>query len=172
MKQHFRWIVMVLLSITVPSVAESQTRVELEGVISAISDQSFEMFDGRVRMDPRQARFDSDEPDISKWQDLRVGTLVEIDAVVTESRTLRAVEVEVSDEAAPESEIGGVIERLETSRFEIAGISIETMSSTVRVGDFILAVGQRVEANVVVAEGRLIAQSLELEEESIREQRK
>ncbi len=165
MKRHFRWIVMVLLSMAAPSVAESQTRVELEGIISSISEQSFEMFDGLVRIDPRQARFDSDEPDISKWQDLRVGTLVEIDAVVTESTTLRAIEVEVSNEAVPESEIGGVIERLEGSRFEITGLSIETTSSTVTVGDFILAVGQRVEANVVVADGRLIAQSLELEEE-------
>lgn len=143
--------------------------VELEGRVHAVNDDTIELMDGLVSVSPEGADFDTEDAPgagVTTWRGLTPGTLVEIEATVSASGTLTATEIEVSEEAEPESEIGGVIEQLaaDGSGFTIAGIEILVSKETQLEAGFELRVGLRVEAEVVVIGSSIRARSIELEE--------
>lgn len=156
---------MLLPLASAPLAAQSQ--IELEGPISSVDGTKIALFEGMVVFDAAGAEFDSDDKDFKSILDLRPGAVIEVEATVAADGTIRASELEVSDDRNPDTEIGGVIATVDDSAksFTIGPVTIHWDGGT-RFRDLDeLRAGVTVEADVEIHGGRLRAVMVEREDD-------
>lgn len=144
----------------------AQTKIELEGRISANDGSFIEIFNGQVRFDARGAKVDVEDPNFKKLLDLKTGTAIVVEAVQVAGGGLHALRIEINDEKDESPEICGVVTAVDTAArtFRIGPVAIEWNAQTQFKDLSNLREGLLVEARLQIAGGRLVAELVEKEE--------
>lgn len=152
----------VVLSAPLPA----QSKIELEGPISGVQGTKIELFAGLVSVEARGARIETDDANFTNISDLKIGTVVEVEATANSDGSIQATMVEVSDEKEEDPEVGGVIGTVDaaTSTFTIGPLTIAWDGQTKFKDIPRPQAGQLVEVAVRVSGGRLLALVVEKEE--------
>ena len=138
--------------------------LEVEGFITSVDGETLTLLDGLVAVNASGARLEVDDHESTPaLSDLQPGVFVSVEGDPGPDGLIHATVIEVEDED-PETEIEGVIDGIDGDRFSIGGIWIERNGGTKLEGNRLIAVGQRVEVELKVAAGSLIAVEIELDE--------
>ena len=144
------WIALVL-----PGHLAAQSEIELEGAISSIDGTTIKLLDGLVSVETRGASISH----------LKAGTVIELEATTLADGSIQATMVEVSDEADDDTEVEGVIARVDTAAqtFSIGSVTITWDGQTRFKGISGPKIGELVEARVRASGRRIVALAVERE---------
>ena len=144
----------------------AQTKIGVEGAISAINGTRIDLFNGLVKIEAQGAKIDTDDPNFKNVSDLKIGTFLDVEAVVERDGTIHATLIEVSDEKDPVAEIGGVIGSVDAAAqtFTIGPLTIAYTNQTKLKDLSGLRTGVLVEARVSFTGGKLVAELIEKDE--------
>ncbi len=154
------------LALIAPTQVRAQEKIDLEGAISAVNGTRIELFGGIVSFEARGAKIETDDENFTNVSDLKIGTVVEVEAVASLDGSIQATLIEVSDEKDAGPEVGGVIGTVDTAAqtFTIGPLTIAWDGQTKFKDLPRPQAGQLVEAAVQVSGGRLLATTVEREE--------
>ena len=149
-----------------PGQLGGQTKIEFEGNITAVSGTQIELFNGAVHFEARGARIETDDEEITNISDLKIGTAIEVEALLGAGDSIQATTLEVSDEKDQDSEVCGVIGIVDEAArtFTIGPISISWTGQTKFKEIPAPAAGKFVEVSLQVSGDRLVALEVEREE--------
>ena len=157
---------MVLLAASILPAVHAGQKISVEGAISAIGGTRIELYGGLVKIETAGARIDTEDPNFKNLSDLRVGTFVDVEAVVESGGALRAVRVEVNDEKTQDNEMSGVIGSVDSAAqtFTIGPFTISWNGKTKLKDILALRAGLKVEAKIDFTSGRFVAELIERDE--------
>ena len=158
------FLILAGAALTLPGQLRSQEKIELEGNITAIDGTQVELFNGAVHFEARGARIETE--DFTNISDMKIGTLIEVEAQVGPSGAIQATRLEVSDEKAQDSEVCGIIGTVDEAAqtFTIGPIAISWTGQTKFKKIPAPAAGQFVEVSLRVSGDQLAALEVEREE--------
>ncbi len=158
------FLILAGAALTLPGQLRSQEKIELEGNITAIDGTQVELFNGAVHFEVRGARIETE--DFTNISDMKIGTLIEVEAQVGPSGAIQATRLEVSDEKAQDSEVCGIIGTVDEAAqtFTIGPIAISWTGQTKFKKIPAPAAGQFVEVSLRVSGDQLAALEVEREE--------
>lgn len=160
------FLLTALAAAAIPVALSAQTKIGVEGAITAVNGTRIELYGGLVKIEAAGARIDTEDPAFKNISDFRIGTFVDVEAVVETDGTLRATLVEVSDEKDPAPEVSGVIGSFDsaTQSFTIGPLRIHMTSRTKLKDLSAIRAGLKVEVRIQVVSGRLEAELVERDE--------
>ena len=150
----------------VPSALQAQTKIGVEGAISAVNGTTIELYNGQVKISAEGAKIDTEDPNFKNVSDLKVGTFIDVEAVVERDGSIHATLIEVSDEKDQVPEVGGVVGTVDTAAqtFTIGPLTVHWTSQTKLKDLSAVRAGIKVEARVAFASGKLVAELIEKDE--------
>ena len=159
-------MILASAALGLPGQLAGQTKIELEGNVTAVSGTQIELFNGAVHFEARGARIEADGEEFTNISDLEIGTAIEVEAQLGAGNSIQATKLEVSDEKDQDSEVCGIIGVVDqTARtFTIGPITISWTGQTEFKKISAPAAGQFVEVSLQVSGERLVALEVEKEE--------
>ena len=150
----------------VPSALQAQTKIGVEGAISAVNGTTIELYNGQVKISAEGAKIDTEDPNFKNVSDLKVGTFIDVEAVVERDGSIHATLIEVSDEKDQVPEVGGVVGTVDTAAqtFTIGPLTVHWTNQTKLKDLSAVRAGIKVEARVAFASGKLVAELIEKDE--------
>lgn len=150
----------------VPSALQAQTKIGVEGAISAVNGTTIELYNGQVKISAEGAKIDTEDPNFKNVSDLKVGTFIDVEAVVERDGSIHATLIEVSDEKDQVPEVGGVVGTVDTAAqtFTIGPLTVHWTNQTKLKDLPAVRAGIKVEARVAFASGKLVAELIEKDE--------
>ena len=160
------FLILAGAALTLPGQLRSQEKIELEGNITAIDGTQVELFNGAVHFEARGARIETEDEDFTNVSDMKIGTLIEVEAQIGPSGAIQATRLEVSDEKAQDSEVCGIIGTVDEAAqtFTIGPVTISWTGQTKFKKIPAPAAGQFVEVSLRVSGDQLAALEVEREE--------
>lgn len=161
-----RTAILLAAAIGLPPGLHAQSKIGVEGAISAINGTRIELYGGLVKIEAAGARIDTEDPNFKNIPDLRIGTFIDVEAVIEKDGTLRATLVEVSEEKNQEPEISGVIGSVDSAAqtFTIGPLTISFNSRTKLKDLQALRAGVKVEVTIDFSGGKIVAEIVERDE--------
>ena len=166
MISRFRLPAVVFSALALSASLPAQTKIGVEGAISAINGTKIELYNGLVKFEALGARIDTEDPGFKNISDLKVGTFIDVEAQLDRDGSMRATLIEVSNEKDQVPEVAGVIGTVDsaTQSFTIGPLTIFWTSATKLKDLSRLRAGVKVEAQINFASGKLVAEVVEKDE--------
>ena len=163
MISRFRLPAVVCSALALSASLPAQTKIGVEGAISAISGTKIELYNGLVKFEVPGARIDKKDPGFKNIADLKVGTFIDVEARLERDGAMRATRIKLSDEKDRVPEVAGVIGTVDAAAqsFTIGPLTIFWTSGTKQKDPSKLRAGIKVEAQINFASGKLVAEVVE-----------
>ncbi len=166
MISSFRQPVVVCSALALSASLPAQTKICVEGAISAINGTKIELYNGLVKFEVPGARIDTKDPGFKNIAALKVGTFIDVEARLDRDGSMRATRIKLSNEKDRVPEVAGVIGMVDAAAqsFTIGPLTIFWTSGTRKKGLPEPRAGVKVEAQINFASGKLVADVVEKDE--------